>query len=1579
MCKKYVCLISLILMLTLAGNALAVDRNWTNGNGNRAWGTAANWDTGVPTTADKAAIRNQAILGPIIAAGTNAVANQVVVGDWGSTSDSLTITGGSLTTSGTNPWIILGYGASNNGTLIVSGGTINAGGNLYAGFSGTGTIDMTGGVVNVTGTLGIAQQAGSTGDLFLDGGTISCGSLNMTSGGAIDITAGTLIVNGDARTTINGYISSAWITAYGGAGSLNVDYNVSNPGKTTVTATTGGPPAKATSPNPANSATGIGITTDLSWTAGDGTDSHDVYFGTTSPGAFQGNQTGTTFDTGTMANSTTYYWRIDEKNAAGTTTGDVWSFTTAAAGLSDTTDDGLGTITANGDNPPNETVAEAFDNTSATKWLDFSPSGSWIQYQYASSKVSVVTQYTLTSANDYEQRDPTNWNILGSNNGGASWTTLDTRSGELFTARFQTRSFSFSNSTAYNIYRLEITQLRGGTPVPNSVQLAEIELIGTTPVPPGPTPPSAATNPNPANSATGVAITATLSWTAGAGATSHDVYFGTSSPGTFRGNQSGTTYNPGSLAYNTTYYWRINEVNASGTTTGTVWSFTTASAPQPPAKATGPSPANSATNVGVTTDLGWTAGTGATSHDVYFGTTSPGTFRGNQTGTTYDTGTMANSTTYYWRIDEKNAVGTTTGDVWSFTTAAAGLSDTTDDGLGTITARGENLPDEGMAKAFDNSTATKWLDFSPTSSWIQYQYASGNRAVVTQYTLTSANDAQERDPTNWNLLGSNNGGASWTTLDTRTGVLFTARFQKLSFSFSNSTGYNIYRLSITQLRGPTPNSVQLAEIELIGTPPEPPAPEPPSAATNPSPASGATNVDIATDLAWTAGSGATSHDVYFGTSSPGTFQGNQAGTTFDTGVMANNTTYYWRIDEKNAYGTTTGSVWSFTTAPVAPGVDRSWTNGAGTRAWGTATNWDTGVPNSADKAAVRNTAVSGPIIAAGTNAVANVVVVGDWSSTNDTIDMTGGSLTTGSWFVLGYGPTSNHGTFTMSGGVVNVGSYMYVGNTGTSVGVLAMSGGTINVTGVFGIAQVSTSIGDVFLDGGTISCGSLNMTSGGAMDITTGTLIVNGDARTTINGYVSSAWITAYGGAGTVNVSYNTPNAGKTTVTGTPSTNPPSKATNPNPSNGASGVGIATDLSWSAGPGATSHDVYFGTSSPGAFQGNQAGTTFDTGTMAYNTTYYWRINEKNAYGTTTGDIWHFTTGGAVTANRRKGPYLLYPGNNTQMTVLWQIDVTTSCNIAWGTSTSYSTGNANTSEYGSDHQHKYNITGLTPGTHYYYRVTAGSNNWTGNFYAAPASSATSVKFFMYGDTRTNGGSNNTVCGQMISAYNSDAAYQTMVLHSGDWVESNSESTWTSQWYNYSWTNIVNATANMPFMGCIGNHESNGSVFEKYHPYSFVAAPADYFSFDYGPVHIAVVDQYTSYTSGSAQYNWLVNDLSSTSKQWKIIVLHEPGWSCGGGHSNNTTVQNTIQPLCTQYGVDIVVAGHNHYYSRAVVSGVHHLTDGGGGAPLYTPSSGANIVTYTKTICVSKVAISGNSMTCTTVNGSGSVIDTFTVNH
>ncbi len=96
----------------------------------------------------------------------------------------------------------------------------------------------------------------------------------------------------------------------------------------------------------------------------------------------------------------------------------------------------------------------------------------------------------------------------------------------------------------------------------------------------------------------------------------------------------------------------------------------------------------------------------------------------------------------------------------------------------------------------------------------------------------------------------------------------------------------------------------------------------------------------------------------------------------------------------------------------------------------------------------------------------------------------------------------------------------------------------------------------------------------------------------------------------------------------TPPATPPSKATNPSPSNGASGVSVTVDPSWSNGGGATSYLVYFGTDSTpdsGEYKGEQTSTSYNPGTLSYSTTYYWRIDAKNSSGTTTGDVWSFTT------------------------------------------------------------------------------------------------------------------------------------------------------------------------------------------------------------------------------------------------------------------------------------------------------------------------------------------------------------------
>jgi hypothetical protein len=94
-------------------------------------------------------------------------------------------------------------------------------------------------------------------------------------------------------------------------------------------------------------------------------------------------------------------------------------------------------------------------------------------------------------------------------------------------------------------------------------------------------PPGQASNPRPADGAVEVDRNVILSWTAGRDAVSHDVSFGTENPPALVGSQTTTEFDPGTLSDDTTYFWRIDEIDSEGkTVAGAVWSFTTMRPPK---------------------------------------------------------------------------------------------------------------------------------------------------------------------------------------------------------------------------------------------------------------------------------------------------------------------------------------------------------------------------------------------------------------------------------------------------------------------------------------------------------------------------------------------------------------------------------------------------------------------------------------------------------------------------------------------------------------------------------------------------------------------------------------------------------------------------------------------------------------------------------------------------------------------------------------------------------------------------------------------------------------------------------------
>src|SRR5215208_7432579 len=94
---------------------------------------------------------------------------------------------------------------------------------------------------------------------------------------------------------------------------------------------------------------------------------------------------------------------------------------------------------------------------------------------------------------------------------------------------------------------------------------------------------------------------------------------------------------------------------------------------------------------------------------------------------------------------------------------------------------------------------------------------------------------------------------------------------------------------------------------------------------------------------------------------------------------------------------------------------------------------------------------------------------------------------------------------------------------------------------------------------------------------------------------------------------------------------------------------------------------------------------------------------------------------------------------------------------------------------------------------------------------------------------------------------------------------------------------------------------------------------YYSFDYYNVHFIAIDSMLPYTINSAQYSFVRNDLISTSQnpdiKWIIVYFHHPMYTSASEHSSDLLLRATYHPLFDQYGVDLVLQGHNHNYQRS----------------------------------------------------------------
>jgi calcineurin-like phosphoesterase family protein len=80
----------------------------------------------------------------------------------------------------------------------------------------------------------------------------------------------------------------------------------------------------------------------------------------------------------------------------------------------------------------------------------------------------------------------------------------------------------------------------------------------------------------------------------------------------------------------------------------------------------------------------------------------------------------------------------------------------------------------------------------------------------------------------------------------------------------------------------------------------------------------------------------------------------------------------------------------------------------------------------------------------------------------------------------------------------------------------------------------------------------------------------------------------------------------------------------------------------------------------------------------------------------------------------------------------------------------------------------------------------------------------------------------------------------------------------------------------------------------------------------------------------QIDWLNSELAKDTSEWKIAFFHHPPYSSGGKHGSDTQLRKVVEPIFVEYGVNVVLTGHEHFYERLKPQkGIYYFISGAGG--------------------------------------------------
>ena len=339
------------------------------------------------------------------------------------------------------------------------------------------------------------------------------------------------------------------------------------------------------------------------------------------------------------------------------------------------------------------------------------------------------------------------------------------------------------------------------------------------------------------------------------------------------------------------------------------------------------------------------------------------------------------------------------------------------------------------------------------------------------------------------------------------------------------------------------------------------------------------------------------------------------------------------------------------------------------------------------------------------------------------------------------------------------------------------------------------------------------------------------------------------------------------------------------------------------------------------------------------------------------------------------------------------------------------------------RHALELKNLIPDTEYFYAIYSG-NTLLASEYFKTASDSTDQEFsfIQYGDCGFNSGVQATL-GALMEADDAEFAVVCGDIDQGG-VPHISQSAGGDNYDDVYFDVYNNGTsAKMLAHEChytaIGNHDvyaNNGATYElEFHlPHNNPDSSERYYSFEWGdakfialdvitpfdptsfPLNQLPIDQrwWTDFRPGSAQYDFLVNELQCNDKKWVFVYFHEGPWTnywgadyylpnaLGGDYyqfGGNTMVRQHLVPVFEQYDVDFVLVGHSHLYEQAEKNGVMYITSGGAGS-VSGNTQYNNHPEILKSIVDNmyvKYTVDSNTVSYDVINDNNVVIDSFSI--